>query len=204
MQNTAEEVGTNSCGPLHVDEQRQDDQLEPTFHSSVPIRNVALMTCRKQWTMGKGRKRRLGMSVLIAWQDDADDDNDVCVCAVTPAYIYIYMCVCVCLRILGRVFTRIHIFPLSVDGEGWDEEREWEGKSGLGRVGKWIVVIRMISFSFKLYDICRCLPPNRTWHKVNDSKVGLKLGLEEGKVGGTSWGSNSAGLCWSLPHLKNI
>ena len=31
--------------------------------------------------------------------------------------------------------------------------------------------------------ICLCLPPDMTWHKVNDSKVGLKWGLEEGKVG---------------------
>ena len=26
---------------LHIDEQRQDDQLEPTYSSPVPIRDVA-------------------------------------------------------------------------------------------------------------------------------------------------------------------
>ena len=31
--------------------------------------------------------------------------------------------------------------------------------------------------------ICLCLPPDRTWHKVNDMKVGSKSGLGEGKVG---------------------
>ena len=31
-----------SCGPLHMDEQMQDDQLEPTYNSFVPIQNVAL------------------------------------------------------------------------------------------------------------------------------------------------------------------
>ena len=31
-----------SYGPLHMDEQRQDVQLEPTYSSSVPILDVAL------------------------------------------------------------------------------------------------------------------------------------------------------------------
>ena len=29
--------------------------------------------------------------------------------------------------------------------------------------------------------IYRCLPPDRTWHKINDTKVGLKWGLGEGE-----------------------
>ena len=29
-----------------MDEQREDDQQEPTYSSSVPIRDVALGTCR--------------------------------------------------------------------------------------------------------------------------------------------------------------
>ena len=33
---------------LHVAEQRQDDQLKPTYRSSVPIRNAAL---KKLWNM---------------------------------------------------------------------------------------------------------------------------------------------------------
>ena len=36
------------CGPLHMDEQRQDVQLEPTYSSFVLIRDVALRICRKQ------------------------------------------------------------------------------------------------------------------------------------------------------------
>ena len=31
-----------SYGPLHMAEQRQDDQLEPTYSSPVPIHDVAL------------------------------------------------------------------------------------------------------------------------------------------------------------------
>ena len=55
-------------------EQKQDDQLEPTYSSSVPIRDVVLKTCRKQWTTEKVGEKGSGISVLIAWHDDADDD----------------------------------------------------------------------------------------------------------------------------------
>ena len=54
--------------------QRQDDQLEPTYSSSVPIRDVAFRTCRKQWTLGRGGKREAGISVIIARHDVDDDD----------------------------------------------------------------------------------------------------------------------------------
>ena len=52
-------VGTSSkvmfsCGPLHIAEQRLGDQLEPTYSSSVRIRDIALRTCRKRWTIGRG------------------------------------------------------------------------------------------------------------------------------------------------------
>ena len=44
----------HSCGPLHMDEQRQDDQLEPTYNCSVPIQDVAFKTYRKRGTIEKG------------------------------------------------------------------------------------------------------------------------------------------------------
>ena len=56
-----------------MDEQRQDDQREPTYSSSLPIRDVAQKICRKQWTLWRGGLRGSGISVLMA-QDD-DDDN---------------------------------------------------------------------------------------------------------------------------------
>ena len=62
-----------SCGPLFMDEQRQDVQLEPTYSSSVPIRDVTLRICRKQWTIGRCGERGSGISVLIAWHDDDDE-----------------------------------------------------------------------------------------------------------------------------------
>ena len=87
---TAGEVGTSSwmmysCGPLHMDEQWQDVQFEPTHSSSVPIRDVALRICRKQWTIGRCGERGLGISVLTAWHDN-DADIYVCVCS-TNGYI---------------------------------------------------------------------------------------------------------------------
>ena len=66
-----------SCGSLHKDEQRQDDQLEPTYSSSVPIQDVALSTSQKQWTIGRGSERGSGIFVLIVRHDDI--------------YIYIYI-----------------------------------------------------------------------------------------------------------------
>ena len=70
MRDTAREVGSSSwviysCGPLHMDEQRQDVQFEPTCSSFVPIREGALRICRKQWTIGRCGERRSGISVLI-------------------------------------------------------------------------------------------------------------------------------------------
>ena len=52
-QDTVGEVGTSSWvmysrGPLHMDEQRQDVQFEPTYSSSVSIRDVAWRICRKE------------------------------------------------------------------------------------------------------------------------------------------------------------
>ena len=51
MQDTAREGGTmHSYGPLHMAEQKQGDQLEPTYSSSVRIR-------------GAGSDERLGEEV---------------------------------------------------------------------------------------------------------------------------------------------
>ena len=56
-----------------MDEQRQYNQLEPTYNSSVPIRDVALKTCLEQWTKGRGGGRGTGISVLMAQRDDDDE-----------------------------------------------------------------------------------------------------------------------------------
>ena len=62
--------------PFHIDKQKLDDQLEPTYSSSVPIRNVALKTYLKQWTIKKDGEKGSGISMLMA---EHDDDDDVCV-----------------------------------------------------------------------------------------------------------------------------
>ena len=59
-----------------MDEQRQDDQLEPTYSSSVPIPDVALKTCWRRWMIGRGGEKGSGISVLMAWHDDDDDDDE--------------------------------------------------------------------------------------------------------------------------------
>ena len=75
MQDTAEEIGTSSLvmysyGPLHMAEQKQGDQLEPTYSISVRIRGVAPRTCRKWWTIGRGGEWASGISLLMARQDE--------------------------------------------------------------------------------------------------------------------------------------
>ena len=54
--------------PLHMDEQRQNDQLEPSYNSSVQIQDVDFKTYRKQWTIEKGGGRG-----SEAWHDDNVD-----------------------------------------------------------------------------------------------------------------------------------
>ena len=56
--------------------QKQDDQLEPAYSSSVRIRDVALRTSQKRWTIEKSGERGSGISVLAARQADDDDDDD--------------------------------------------------------------------------------------------------------------------------------
>ena len=53
--------------------QKQGDQLEPTYSSSVRIRGVALTTCRKRCTIGRGGERGSRISVLMTRHHDDDD-----------------------------------------------------------------------------------------------------------------------------------
>ena len=57
-------------------EQKQDNQLEHTYSSSVRIRDEALKTCQRRWTIGRSSERGPGISVLAARHDDDDDDDD--------------------------------------------------------------------------------------------------------------------------------
>ena len=59
-----------SYGPPHMVEQKQDDQLEHTYSSYVRIREVALNTYQRRWTIGKSGERVSGISVLAARHDD--------------------------------------------------------------------------------------------------------------------------------------
>ena len=85
-----------SCRPLHTDEQRQDDQLEPTYNRSVPIQDVALKTCRKQRTIGKGGEKGSGISVR---HDDDDDLLNFIIFTFINACINEYMYKYICMNI---------------------------------------------------------------------------------------------------------
>ena len=56
--------------------QKQDDQLEHTFSRYVRIRDVALKTYQRRWTIERSGERRSRISVLAARDDDDDDDDD--------------------------------------------------------------------------------------------------------------------------------
>ena len=71
MWDTAGEVRTNSltiysCGPLHMDDQKQDDQLESIYNSSVPLQDITLKISRERWKIATGGERGPGRSVLAA------------------------------------------------------------------------------------------------------------------------------------------
>ena len=61
-----------SCGPPHMANQKQDDQLEHSYSSYVMIRDVTPKTCRRQWMIGRRGERGSGISVLAARHDDDD------------------------------------------------------------------------------------------------------------------------------------
>ena len=132
MQDTAGEVGTNSqmtyiCEPLHVDEQRQDDQLEPTYNSSVRIQDVALKTYWEWRTIKKGGGRGSGRSKLAVWHEDDDMCiygyihiyKDICIyiyiymymymCAYTHKYVCIYIYICIYIYVYTYVYTHVYI-----------------------------------------------------------------------------------------------
>ena len=51
-----------SSSLLYMDEQRQDDQLEPMYNDSEAIQDIALKTSWEQWTIEIGA---LGVMVIV-------------------------------------------------------------------------------------------------------------------------------------------
>ena len=75
-----------------MDEQRQNNQLEPTYSSTEPIRDVALKTSRKQWTIEKGGEKGSGISVLmVRHYDDDDDDEYSCYSAACDQFLLLLL-----------------------------------------------------------------------------------------------------------------
>ena len=62
-----------SYEPPHMAEQKQDDTLEHTYSSSVRIRDVALNSCLRRWTIERSGERGPGISVQAARHDDDDE-----------------------------------------------------------------------------------------------------------------------------------
>ena len=58
-----------------MDEQRQDDLLEPIYNSSVSIQDVALKTYQERWMIETGGGRGPGKSMLVVRHDDDEFFN---------------------------------------------------------------------------------------------------------------------------------
>ena len=56
-----------------MDKQRQDDQLESIYNSSVLIQNVALNIYQERWMIEKGGRRGSGRPMLVPRHDDQPD-----------------------------------------------------------------------------------------------------------------------------------
>ena len=72
------EYNLHSSEPLHMDEQRQDDQLESIYNSSVPIKDVALKTYWEWWSIEKVGRKESERSVLAVRHDGDDDEDRLC------------------------------------------------------------------------------------------------------------------------------
>ena len=79
-----------SCGTLHIDEQRLDDQLEPIYYS-VPIQDIAWKTTREWWSIETGGERVIGRSVLAARHDDDDDGSVQTRKELVPEFNYVHL-----------------------------------------------------------------------------------------------------------------
>ena len=84
IQDSAGEAGASPCvmysyGLIHMAGKKQDDQLEHTYSSYVRIRDVALKTCQRRWTIGRSGERGSGISVQAALHDD---DETLIVCFI--------------------------------------------------------------------------------------------------------------------------
>ena len=93
-------------------------------------------------------------------------------------YIYIYMCVCVCACMRrSSVLLQMHAHAFT-------------------QIHIYVCMCMYVC----MCDICCCIPPDRTRHKVNDSKADYSGDLEEAKVGHKP-NSNPGKLCCSSTHL---
>ena len=107
-----------SCGPPHMDVQKQDDQHELTYSNYVRTRDVALKTCRRRWMIGRSGEKGSGISVLAARHDDDDDDS---CCLSHHVYDQVNLWPAV---ITGDTVTRLSI-PIRVRGKSPEEGQSW-------------------------------------------------------------------------------
>ena len=92
--------------------QKQDDQLEHTYSSSVRIREVTLKTCQRRWTIGRSGERRSGISVLAARHGDDDEVGlfDFGFFFFCVYFLFFFFCGVVCSTVCLCFFRRLDVF----------------------------------------------------------------------------------------------
>ena len=129
-----------SYGPPHMAEQKQDNQLKHTFSSYVRIRDVALKTYHRWWTIGRSGERGSGISVLTA----RHDDDDYAVNAVSGCYNkYFFALFHV---IFGSLYWVDAIFTA---GESSSSFSSWQSQSSLGCKASCIVISFLLLLSIR-------------------------------------------------------
>ena len=109
-----------------MDKQKLDNQLEPIYSSSVPIRDVVWKTCREWWTTEMSVERGSGKSMLATnmmmmkseklWQ--LRDLDFYVICPATGSWIiqtfnqlkFLSVCVCVCVCVYIYIYIYIYMY----------------------------------------------------------------------------------------------
>ena len=81
-----------------------------TYSSCMRIRDVALKTCQRRWTIGRSGERGSGISVLAAWHDD---DLNSARLAVDMVSIFVVYLILSASSLLLNISSFMHIYVYS-------------------------------------------------------------------------------------------
>ena len=135
-----------SSGPPHMAKLKQDDLLEHTYSRYVRIRDVALKTCRRRWTIGKSGERGSGISVVAARHDDDNDiwcnympQMNLCGAVTDPKWVYIVQSMNIFGVVTGPMWIYV-VHSLALNEYLQCSHEPWLKICGVGMNPKWMFV----------------------------------------------------------------